>query len=45
MIVRGMDLSRDVQLQPVRIGASMVAATQQGSTDGFAFMSPFANKR
>ncbi len=43
MLVRGMDPSRDVQLQPVGIGAPMVAATQQGSTDGFAFMSPFTN--
>jgi sulfonate transport system substrate-binding protein len=43
MLVRGMDPSRDVQLQPIGIGAPMVAATQQGSTDGFAFMSPFTN--
>jgi NitT/TauT family transport system substrate-binding protein len=43
MLVRGMDPSRDVQLQPVGIGAPMVAAMQQGSTDGFAFMSPFTN--
>jgi ABC-type nitrate/sulfonate/bicarbonate transport system substrate-binding protein len=32
-----------VQLQPIGIGAPMVAATQAGSTDGFAFMSPFTN--
>jgi NitT/TauT family transport system substrate-binding protein len=43
MLVRGMDPSRDVQLQPIGIGAPMVAATQAGSTDGFAFMSPFTN--
>ena len=43
MLVRGMDPSRDVQLQPIGIGAPMVAAMQQGATDGFAFMSPFTN--
>jgi len=43
MLVRGLDPSRDIQLQPVGIGAPMVAAMQQGSTDGFAFMSPFTN--
>jgi NitT/TauT family transport system substrate-binding protein len=43
MLVRGMDPSRDVQLQPIGIGAPMVAATQSGATDGFAFMSPFTN--
>jgi len=43
MLVRGMDPSRDVRLQPVGIGAPMVAAMQQGSTDGFAFMSPFTD--
>jgi NitT/TauT family transport system substrate-binding protein len=43
MLVRGMDPSRDVVLQPLGIGAPMVAATEQGSTDGFAFMSPFTN--
>src|SRR5215469_2179073 len=43
MLVRGMDPSRDVQLQPVGIGAPMVAAMQAGSTDGFAFMSPFTD--
>ena len=43
MLVRGMDPSHDVQLQPIGIGAPMVAAMQQGSTDGFAFMSPFTN--
>lgn len=43
MLVRGMDPSNDVQLQPIGIGAPMVAAMQAGSTDGFAFMSPFTN--
>ena len=43
MLVGGMDPSRDVQLQPIGIGAPMVAAMQAGSTDGFAFMSPFTN--
>ncbi len=43
MLVRGMDPTRDVKLQPVGIGAPMVAAMQQGSTDGFAFMSPFTD--
>jgi NitT/TauT family transport system substrate-binding protein len=43
MLVRGMDPSRDVQLQPIGIGAPMVAAMQAGSTDGFAFMSPFTD--
>jgi NitT/TauT family transport system substrate-binding protein len=43
MLVRGMDPSRDIVLQPLGIGAPMVAATEQGSTDGFAFMSPFTN--
>jgi NitT/TauT family transport system substrate-binding protein len=43
MLVRGMDPSRDVQLQPIGIGAPMVAAMQAGRTDGFAFMSPFTN--
>jgi NitT/TauT family transport system substrate-binding protein len=43
MLVRGMDPSRDVQLQPIGIGAPMVAAMQAGATDGFAFMSPFTN--
>ncbi len=32
-----------MQLQPIGIGAPMVAAMQAGSTDGFAFMSPFTN--
>src|SRR5689334_4929369 len=40
MLVRGLDPSRDVQLQPIGIGAPMVAAMAQGATDGFAFMSP-----
>jgi NitT/TauT family transport system substrate-binding protein len=43
MLVRGLDPSRDVQLQPIGIGAPMVAAMQSGATDGFAFMSPFTN--
>jgi NitT/TauT family transport system substrate-binding protein len=43
MLVRGMDPSHDVQLQPIGIGAPMVAAMQSGATDGFAFMSPFTN--
>ncbi len=43
MLVRGMDPTRDVQLQPIGIGAPMVAAMQSGATDGFAFMSPFTN--
>jgi NitT/TauT family transport system substrate-binding protein len=43
MLVRGMDPSTDVKLQPGGIGAPMVAAMQQGSTDGFAFMSPFTD--
>jgi NitT/TauT family transport system substrate-binding protein len=43
MMVRGMDPDRDIKLQPIGIGAPMVAAMQQGSTDGFAFMSPFTD--
>jgi NitT/TauT family transport system substrate-binding protein len=43
MMVRGMDPDKDVSLQPIGIGAPMVAAMQQGSTDGFAFMSPFTD--
>jgi len=43
MLVRHMDPSSDVQLQPIGIGAPMVAAMQAGATDGFAFMSPFTN--
>ena len=43
MLVRGLDPSRDVQLQPIGIGAPMVAATAAGATDGFAFMSPFTD--
>jgi NitT/TauT family transport system substrate-binding protein len=43
MLVRGMDPATDVKLQPGGIGAPMVAAMQQGSTDGFAFMSPFTD--
>ena len=43
MEVRGMNPATDVRLQPIGIGAPMVAATQQGTTDGFAFMSPFTD--
>jgi NitT/TauT family transport system substrate-binding protein len=43
MLVRGLDPSRDVQLQPIGIGAPMVAAMAAGATDGFAFMSPFTD--
>ena len=43
LLVRGMDPTRDLRLQPIGIGAPMVAAMQQGSTDGFAFMSPFTD--
>jgi NitT/TauT family transport system substrate-binding protein len=43
MMVRGMDPDKDVRLQPIGIGAPMVAAMQQGNTDGFAFMSPFTD--
>jgi NitT/TauT family transport system substrate-binding protein len=43
MLSRGMDPATDVKLQPGGIGAPMVAAMQQGSTDGFAFMSPFTD--
>jgi NitT/TauT family transport system substrate-binding protein len=43
LLVRGMDPTRDLKLQPIGIGAPMVAAMQQGSTDGFAFMSPFTD--
>ena len=41
--VRGMDAATAVQLQPIGIGAPMVAATEGGSIDGFAFMSPFTD--
>lgn len=43
MMVRGMDPDKDVKLQPIGIGAPMVAAMQLGRTDGFAFMSPFTD--
>ncbi|HUD61329.1 MAG TPA: ABC transporter substrate-binding protein [Acetobacteraceae bacterium] len=43
MLVRGLDPSRDVQLEPIGIGAPMVAAMAAGATDGFAFMSPFTD--
>jgi NitT/TauT family transport system substrate-binding protein len=43
MLVRGMDPDKDIHLQPIGIGAPMVVAMQQGSTDGFAFMSPFTD--
>jgi ABC-type nitrate/sulfonate/bicarbonate transport system substrate-binding protein len=41
MQVRGMDPATAVRLQPIGIGAPMVAATEGGSIDGFAYMSPF----
>ena len=41
--VRGMDPATAVRLQPIGIGAPMVAATEGGSIDGFAFMSPFTD--
>jgi NitT/TauT family transport system substrate-binding protein len=41
--VRGMDPATTVRLQPIGIGAPMVAATEGGSIDGFAFMSPFTD--
>ena len=41
--VRGMDPASAVRLQPIGIGAPMVAATESGSIDGFAFMSPFTD--
>jgi NitT/TauT family transport system substrate-binding protein len=43
MEVRGMDPAKDVRLEPIGIGAPMVAATQRGIIDGFAFMSPFTD--
>jgi NitT/TauT family transport system substrate-binding protein len=43
MQVRGMDPATAVRLQPIGIGAPMVAATEGGSIDGFAFMSPFTD--
>jgi len=43
MGVRGMDPATAVNLQPIGIGAPMVAATEGGSIDGFAFMSPFTD--
>jgi NitT/TauT family transport system substrate-binding protein len=43
MEVRGMDPATVVRLQPIGIGAPMVAATEGGSIDGFAFMSPFTD--
>ena len=43
MLVRGLDPARDVQLEPIGIGAPMVAAMAAGATDGFAFMSPFTD--
>jgi NitT/TauT family transport system substrate-binding protein len=43
MMVRGMDPDKDIKLQPIGIGAPMVVATQQGSIDGFSFMSPFTD--
>ncbi len=41
--VRGMDPATAVRLEPIGIGAPMVAATEGGSIDGFAFMSPFTD--
>jgi len=41
--VRGMDPATAVRFQPIGIGAPMVAATEGGSIDGFAFMSPFTD--
>ena len=43
MQVRGMDPATAVRLQPIGIGAPMVAATEGGSIDGFAYMSPFTD--
>jgi NitT/TauT family transport system substrate-binding protein len=42
LLSRGMEPA-DVKLQPIGIGGPMVAAMQAGSTDGFAFMSPFTD--
>jgi NitT/TauT family transport system substrate-binding protein len=41
--VRGMSAATAVRLQPIGIGAPMVAATEGGSIDGFAYMSPFTD--
>lgn len=41
--VRGMNPATDVRLQPIGIGAPMVAATEGGAIDGFAYMSPFTD--
>jgi NitT/TauT family transport system substrate-binding protein len=41
--VRGMDPATAVHLEPIGIGAPMVAATEGGSIDGFAYMSPFTD--
>jgi NitT/TauT family transport system substrate-binding protein len=41
--VRGLDPASAVRLQPIGIGAPMVAATEAGSIDGFAYMSPFTD--
>src|ERR1700722_3092662 len=41
MLVRGLDPSRDVQLQPIGIGAPMVAPMAAGPTDGLRFFRPF----
>ena len=43
LAVRGMDPATAVQLQPIGSGAPMGAATEGGSIDGFAFMSPFTD--
>ena len=41
--VRGLDPGSAVRLQPIGIGAPMVAATESGAIDGFAYMSPFTD--
>ena len=41
--VRGLDPASAVRLQPIGIGAPMVAATESGAIDGFAYMSPFTD--
>jgi ABC-type nitrate/sulfonate/bicarbonate transport system substrate-binding protein len=41
--VRKLDPATAVRLQPIGIGAPMVAATESGAIDGFAYMSPFTD--
>lgn len=41
--VRGLNPASAVRLQPIGIGAPMVAATESGAIDGFAYMSPFTD--